>query len=478
MQSPVQQPRPTGRFDALIWMAAALVAYVTFLFVPAVLNDGDTYMHLAAGEWMARHGAVPHADPFSYTFAGAHWVAHEWLAEVVMWLAFHFGGWSGLLILFGGATALTIALLARHLSRWLDPLPMTLMLVTAGGCMGPSLLARPHVLALPVLELWTAGLVMAHTRKRVPWPILPLMLVWANLHGSFILGLLLIIPFAFETMNSAAGEWKVAVRQWALFAVAAVIMASATPQGLSGLAFPLRLMSMRHLGAIGEWRVPDFQTVQPIELALMAFIYVCLSRGVRLPLGRLLTLMVLLHLALQHTRHQMIAGIVGPLILAEPLSLGLSSLRTVAQRPKKTIAWPIAALLAVGAALTILRFAFPASRADGPSSPISALAHLPADLTATPVLNGYDFGGYLIFKGVHPFIDARADLYGDDFLGEYEELMRPDRARLERTIETRRINWTILEPHSGAVGVMDSLQGWHRVYSDDVAVVHARTAIP
>src|SRR5262245_28551789 len=58
-----------------------LAAFAGLLSVTAIFNDGDTFWHLATGEWILRHGAVPTKDPFSYTFAGGPWQAHEWLAE-------------------------------------------------------------------------------------------------------------------------------------------------------------------------------------------------------------------------------------------------------------------------------------------------------------------------------------------------------------------------------------------------------------
>ena len=53
------------------------------LFIPQVLNDGDTWWHLAAAEWIINHQAAPHADPFSYTRAGAPWLDHEWLSQAI-----------------------------------------------------------------------------------------------------------------------------------------------------------------------------------------------------------------------------------------------------------------------------------------------------------------------------------------------------------------------------------------------------------
>ena len=57
----------------LIVLGTALAAFAIVLFVPAVLGDGDTYWHIAAGRWMLDNQAVLRIDPFSYTFAGHPW---------------------------------------------------------------------------------------------------------------------------------------------------------------------------------------------------------------------------------------------------------------------------------------------------------------------------------------------------------------------------------------------------------------------
>jgi hypothetical protein len=66
-------------------LIAALLALGRALAEPlALLHDPDTYLHIAAGRWMLAHAALPTQDPFSHTFAGARWIPHEWLAEIVL----------------------------------------------------------------------------------------------------------------------------------------------------------------------------------------------------------------------------------------------------------------------------------------------------------------------------------------------------------------------------------------------------------
>lgn len=461
-------------------IAAATIGYAIFLFAPQVLNDGDSYWHITAGEWILRHGAVPHADPFSHSFAGAPWQAHEWLSEVLMALAYRAGGWDGVLVLFGSATALTLGMMTCHLARWTDRLPTLLLLVVAAACISPSLLARPHILALPILELWTAGLLFARSRGRAPsLLLLPLMLIWANLHGSFIFGLALPLPLALEAVIEAGEGWVLVVRGWGLFIGAAVVASLATPHGWHGLLFPFQLMRMTQLSKIGEWEVTNFQNLQPIEIALMALLYVTLSRGIRLPLLRLFILMGLLHLALQHTRHQLLAGVVGALVLAEPLGRAFAhetDATPVILGRSRFIgrSWAVAGLVLM-LSLTVLRVAHPVVRTDGIASPVTALDHVPGDLARTPVFNEYSFGGYLIFNGIRPFIDGRTDMYGDAFLSAYGEIMQPNREAFERMADKYGVRWTIVRAGSPLVGTLDVLPGWRRLYADRVAVVHVRT---
>ncbi len=463
-------PATAARTCLPLPLLAAVTGFaVALLFAGPLLNDGDTYWHIAAGEWMLDHAAVPYTDPFSYSFASRPWVAHEWLSELLMALAFRAGGWNGVIALFGAALALTLGLFARHLDRWVERLPAALMLVLGGACVGPTLLARPHILALPVLELWAAGLLLARHRGAAPplW-LLPLMTLWANLHGGFIIGLGLAGWFALEAVAGAGAGWRTAARDWGVFLAGALVAALLTPHGVRGLLFPIQLMRMRHLAEINEWQPANFATFEPIEGALLALLYVALTRGIRLPPLRILLLLGLLHLALQHSRHQMIAGIVGALALAEPFGRGIAA---PAARPART--WLAAAAVAV-LALTAFRLVVPVGRVNDRMSPVAALDHVPPALAAQPVFNDYGFGGYLIFKGVRPFIDGRADLYGDDFLTAYGAASSGAPAPFQTLANQYGFRWSILTRDSAAAAMLDHLPGWHRMFEDGVAVVHVR----
>lgn len=469
-------PKPLMSAGVLVLGAAAL-AFAIVLFTPSVLNDGDTYWHIAAGRWMLDNHAVLRIDPFSYTFAGHPWQTHEWLAEGVMALAYMGAGWNGVVILFGCAAALTAGLLALHLSRWLGGLSLAVTLLLALACVAGSLLARPHLLALPILEAWAAGLVIARAEGRAPsWKFLPLMTLWANLHASFLFGLVLIVPFACEAVLEKPDARAAALRRWGLFAAAATAMALLTPYGIYGLIFPFHLMAMPSLALVKEWGPTDFRIFQPLAFAVAAALYVLLSRGVRIKPLRILVLLALLYLALIHTRSHMLIAIVGALILAEPLAQGLGVQRFAGKlRYNLSVVFGFVAVLVLLAGLRVL---LPLERVDGATTPATAFAQVPVALTKTPVFNDYAFGGYLIFNDVRPYIDSRVELYGNDFISRYAAMIRPDRSALEAMLARRHIRWTILAPDNPAVGVLDTMSGWHRLTADRWAVVHVRDGEP
>lgn len=476
---------------SILPLLLAVAAYGLVLFRGgSLLLDGDTYWHITTGHWILQHIAVPHRDVLSFTAAGTPWVDHEWLGEVALALAYDAAGWSGLVLLSALAAALAFGLLCRALGRWLPPLPSFVLTVLAYLTVLPGLLCRPHVLALPVLVVWTAGLMAARAESRTPRLLLiPLMTLWANLHGSFLFGLVLIVPLAAEAVlgtlsggETAAtpGERRRTAMGWGGFLLGSLIAACVTPNFLRGLIHPLHMMRMPvMLRAIAEWRSPDFQQIQPMEIWLVAALYFILTRGVRLSPLRILLLLGLLHAGLQHARNQILLGLVGPLILAEPLAQFLRPRDGVVSTVVHRFAAPLRT--GTGAAALVLTGLFvlhPLTRGDDRATPRTALQHVPPALAAQPVLNAYDFGGYLIFRGLRPYIDGRADMYGETFLSDYLELMHPSKDKLEAALRDRKIAWTLLKPDDGAVAVLDVLPGWRRLYADTVAVVHVRTVLP
>jgi len=251
---------------------------------------------------------VPATDPFSFTFAGKPWVAHEWGSEVLMSLAWLAGrlGRRGAADRPRGRTA--YALIARELALWMGPIGQVIGLGLSFACLQPFLFARPHMLAAPLLVFWTGRLLASRREgKAPPLELALLMVLWANLHASFIFGLGIIGPFAaeafFEAPNSVQAKLD-ASRGWVLFGVIAAALSLATPHGFAGLEFPFFVLGMKVLPNILEWRSATFQQPTLFEGALLITLFLGLWRGARVPPFRLLLLVALVHMALQHIRQE------------------------------------------------------------------------------------------------------------------------------------------------------------------------------
>lgn len=482
----MEQPKGTGPdlSGTTFVLATSLAAFAIVVVLSSALTDGDTGWHIATGAWIVAHGAVPQADPFSFTARGQPWVAHEWLSEVAMYAAWRWGGWSGLILLFGAAAAALYAIVALHALRWQRLGGAGLMLIYLSIGLAQSLLARPHLLALPMLAGWLVVLLRARERERAPpLALVLLMLVWANAHGSFVFGLALAGGFGLEALVTApaANRMKV-VRDWGLFGAACLIAALLTPGGIGGLLYPFYVNDLTLLAYIAEWQPARFGGASALEVLLLSGLFFLFFRPTRIPVMRLLILLVALHLTLDHIRNQMVLVTLAVILLAEPLGRAWAD---GADRPRPAILpriWTarreLAPILIVGLLLfagTITwRMIVPFERTDSYGVPITALRHVPPELRRQPVFNEYSVGGLLVFHGIAPFIDGRSDMYGDDFTARYHKISMGD-VRSWREADTRwKFGWTILPPDNALVIVLDKEPGWRRLYADKWAVIHVR----
>ena len=467
------------RFAGLGLATIAIFLFTLAVFSPKVLGDGDTWSHVATGEWIIAHGAAPRADPFSHSMLGAPWTAHEWLSEVLLAIAFHLGGWSGVVLLTGAASAAAALIVGLTAARELRGAPLIATVAIGLSLVTANLLARPHVLALPIVAAWSAGLIAARARGRAPpLGLATLMSAWANLHGGFIFGLMLIGPFALEAVTEApVGARLLAARAWATFALASLVAALINPYGVEALLLPFRLMSVENLSRISEWRPQDFSHIGTMELAVLTLLGLTLTRPFAIPPIRAALLIALVAMALQHSRHQVLLGIIAPMLLARPIAAAIGAGR-FGEDGRRVARVALPATVAAGLAIGAVRLMTPTEQTDGASAPISALSAVPQELRRKPVLNDYAFGGYLIFEHVRPFIDARAELYGDAMMGLYGRLQAGDDTAVERTLKRYDIGWTIFAPDSRIVAILDHEPGWRRLYADTTAIVHVRDGAP
>ncbi len=452
-----------------------------------VLADPDSHWHIAVGNWIFAHRAVPVVDTFSFTFNGAPWIAKEWLSQLLLALAFESAGWAGVVVLSAAALAVGFALMLRLLLRDLNPLPALLFVAAAIIMMAPHFLARPHALVFPVTLLWVAGLVRAVEERRAPEPVLLLaMLLWANLHGGFTLGLMLAAAFALDALVGArdATERKSLFFAWAKFGVAAGLVACITPYGAESILVTSRIFSLGDaLNMISEWRSPDFQNQPMQEIVVLVALYLVLARGVRLPLIRLLIVLGLVHLYLRHARNAELLATLAPLVIAPLLALQFPAVRRDANAPGRfaALAQP-AGPGALSLALVVgLLYSGVLVRLGEVTPPGATMPHAALDwargagLANRPVFNHYNYGGYLIRAGVPTYIDGRGELYSGEFIKQFNHAqnLRGD-VKLDELLDRHGVEWTFLTRDAPANKLLARLPGWRQAYSDDDATIFVR----
>jgi hypothetical protein len=445
---------------------------VAVLLIPAVLgssqtifNDGDVSWHIATGQWILDHRAIPHTDPFSFTWFGKPWVPIEWLAEVLYAAAYRLAGYGAV------AALVTAALMALHgtvylnASRWIRG--SLLPIIAMDFVLLPMLLARPHVLTWPLIAFWTWLMLRAREQDRAP-PLIAAaaMTVWANLHGSFVFGLVIAAAFGLEAFVDSADRMR-ALRQWLVFGIASALACLVNGNGLEGVLHPLRFTQLQMLPLIDEWK-PSTPSVTPWFFAVLAIVLALMIwKRPRLPWARWLLLASMLGLALLQVRHQAMLAIVAAMILPQGFARG-SAIESSSDRLSNRI------MLAGAALLVVARAILPLHPPENDANPWKLIAMVPLELRSQPVLNGYSMGGPLILSGIRPYVDGRGDMYGDQHVVAYSRIAHGDAKLFNEAVQRWNIRWAMLPKDSKLIPVIQHTAGWRLVTQDKVGVIYAR----
>lgn len=457
--------------------SSLLPMLVGVLLLPAALgsswtifNDGDVSWHIATGRWILEHGRLPTTDPFSFTWVGKAWVPIEWLAEVTYASAYRLAGYAGVSAVVTAALMALNAIVYFNARRWMPPLIAGVaLLVVMDVVLIPMLLARPHLLAWPLLALWMWLMMRARERDRAPpLPAALLMTLWANLHGSFVFGLAIAAAFGLEALISS-GDRVRAFRQWLIFGIACAVAVCINANGIEGALHPLTFTGLEMLPMINEWK-PSSVSVTPFFFVTLAILLALLFwKRPRLHPVRWLLVAAFLAAAMYQARHQAMFMIVAAMILPEGFAQGR-------ERPADRSRTPL--LIALGGAILLLavRIAMPLLPPENETNPWKLIASVPPELRSQPVLNDYSFGGPLILAGIRPYIDGRGDMYGDRFVLTYGEIIRGNPKAFDEAVSRWNIRWVIV-PHREKkfIAMLRQTSTWRPIRQNGVGVVFARS---
>ena len=453
---------------------AMLPLFIGLILIPVLLassstlfNDGDVSWHIATGQWILDHRSIPHTDPFSFTWAGRPWVPFEWLAEVLFAGCYRLAGYSGIAALAACALMALHAIVYLNSSRFVRPLAAIFLLLAMDAVLVPMMLARPHLLAWPLVAFWTWLMLRARDRNEPP-PLIAaaVMIVWANLHASFALGLLITAAFGIEAVLSSPDRVR-ALRGWLIFGGACFIAVFINANGIDGPLHPFLVAKLSHLPLIDEWK-PSNPRVTPFFFVVLAGAALMIWRlRPRLHPVRWALLAALLALAFYQTRHQPILAIVAAILLPAGLAR-----RDAANPTSPATMWVIAGVMA---AFVTVRAILPVTLPANDANPWKLIVAIPPDLRAQPVLNGYSMGGPLILSGIRPYIDGRSDMYGDEVVTQYKRITDGDAPAFDQAVQRWNIRWAILPlRYKKLIALLDRSPGWRVIRRDEVGAIYVR----
>jgi hypothetical protein len=292
------------------------------------------------------------------------------------------------------------------------------------------------------------------------------MTLWANFHGSFVFGLVIAAAFGLEALVASPHKTR-ALHQWLIFGTGCVAALFINGNGIEGAIHPLRFTQLKMLPLIDEWK-PSNPAVTPVFFAVLAVtLLLIVWKRPRLHPVRWMLLGAFLAAALLQVRHQAMLGIVAAMILPEGFA---KEAQPAANRP-------LGFVLAGGAALLVaVRAMLPLSPPDNEANPWKLIAAVPPPLRSQPVLNGYSMGGPLILSGIRPYVDGRGDMYGDELVVGYANIVHGDARAFDETVKRWNIRWAILPNGSNRLISLLDRAGWRRIASDKVGVIYVRSA--
>ena len=482
-----------------------------------LFRDPGTFFHTAAGEHILRTGELIRHDPFSFTMHGKEWIAHQWLGECLMALVHRLAGMDGLLV----ATCLLIALLYSWLAGKLrragiNPLLSMLLIFLAFAASSHHLHARPHLVSIIALSVAYSQMCDVE-EERTPavklYILIPLFVVWTNIHGGVLGGLLTL----FVVLSGWSIAWRIGIPTpvrsskylillWLLgFACALSVLLNPY-----GVALPATWLSIIGSPYIRETIQEHASILTLIRhggvsafiisalLITLGILYISLASGVprdRLRITWVIPLLWLL-MSLSSNRHGPLFASVALIAIADIYphvgwvkklsSRGIGVLKTGTPGSKQ-IEWPkkMTSVLAIAAG-TMLTYSFvikpvlgceqwvTLDRRHWPLEHVAWLQQHQASQPGAPIFNDMLFGGFLIYSasGMRVFIDDRWELYGDGFISAYVHGGGDEFREWERRYGFRV---ALVQPHSNYLRYLSSSESWKKVYTTESAILFRKT---
>jgi hypothetical protein len=464
-------------FTGWLWLLAA----VSLILAASVMSSrylfADSFYDLYSARYLLEHG-IPHTNVVTAAAHGTPWIDQQWLAQVLFYAAWAAGGSRALAVLSALLVTSGFALLGLLMLRRGVPPPRMFIwtLAAFAVCLGNTGI-RAQSFAYPcfVLTLW---LLLDDDRAPCPmartWLVVPVLLVWANTHGSVVLGAGLVAGYAgYRVARTLAGREQRSVPAYLALAAAAVTSVACTPYGLGVIDYYRRFIGNAVLSRnIVEWSRPSpldryswaFFGVLVISVAAVVIAW---RRGGR-PDPLLLGMTgVLLVLALSAVRNQAWFGIGGSLLAADTLARSGASGPAFGPAFRRGLATGLAGLAVASLATLALT---PDSQFDTqvPQRAIDVVVALAASHPAMRILGDDWASAPLLWQ--HPELfgrvafDIRVEQYTGRELTSYTDFLFEQGAHWQRLLSGYQLVVVSRQGHPRLAAALARLPGWRVAY--------------
>jgi hypothetical protein len=462
---------------------------------PRLLNfDGDLPRHLLMGRLILQTQSVPTVDVFSFRTTGFPAIPHEWLSQVMLAGIYEWLGLNGI-VLFSAVLMMAVWILvfreAENRSRSL--LISLLLVILAAGAAQLHVLPRPHLFTYLLSGIWVALLEQIKKTSSKKWWFLPLiMLVWVNLHGMFVLGILLWgIYLAGDFLDRPSKAWftEAKTKAMTLGGVFSLLATLFSPSGIHIWGTIISLGSNSYITSkITEYQSANFHLPETwLFLALLLLVITGFARSRQIGWTPLLLTITFTFLALYTSRMIPLFAILITPVTAKALAdwvredYPASRLIKFEERLMLTnssvngwiwivvVVFGIAILFQQGIALDTER---KGNVFDEHFFPVRAVDWLESNPQEGHMLNEFDWGGYILLR-LWPreqiFMDGHTHIYGEALTREYETVVLLGEG-WEDVLKKYQIQWAIVRAHAPIAQKLKA-NGWEILYQDETAVI-------
>jgi hypothetical protein len=458
-----------------------LVAFVSLTLIFILLTrtpiDADIWWHLKAGQTMIEQKQILLSDIFSYTRFNTEWVNAFWISEILLYAVYTFARYFGLTFFVSAIGAVTFYITSRRLSGniFLNSFILILAAITAAPIWGP----RPQILSflfIALLDVWL-------NNKKPNWFLFPLFALWANIHGGWIWGFLLIIAHVTgkitEQLTNQEKNWD-EIKSLIGWSTLSALAIGINPNRLTIWNLPFQQINVSL--QIQEWLSPDFQRIDFHPFLWMIFLLLlCAPFAKKQNWIQLFKVLGFAYLTFFSQRNIALFAIVTVPLLSDWMNATLQHFQKEKRlKPDFQLPRPLRLLIN-----SVLVFALTTSaigntyllslpeKVDS-NYPVNAIQWIKENQPKGNLFNSYNWGGYILWAlPEYPvFIDGRADLYGTQIISEWQAVVNGNENTIQ-ILDKWQINIILIEPYWKVTKILET-NGWQKVFEDAQSIIFIR----